>query len=84
MDLLLDDPDLDLGVDVRVKADLHLVDSEGSDRLVELDLSKLPEGMPHIASFEVKFDVRTEAYRKTKSAPARLIALIPRRMSRLT
>lgn len=39
--------------------------------LVELDLSKLPEGMPHIAGYEVKFDVRTEAYKKTKSAPAR-------------
>jgi len=39
--------------------------------LVELDLSKLPEGMPRIAGYEVKFDVRTEAYRKTKSAPAR-------------
>src|SRR5437763_981175 len=48
----------------------------GNDRpealpLIELDLSKLPEGMPHIAGYEVKFDVRTEAYRKTKSAPAR-------------
>lgn len=39
--------------------------------LVELDLSKLPEGMPKIAGYEVKFDVRTEAYKKTKSAPAR-------------
>ncbi|HEY0139551.1 MAG TPA: D-alanine--D-alanine ligase [Thermoanaerobaculia bacterium] len=39
--------------------------------LVELDLSKLPEGMPHIAGYEVKFDVRTEAYKVTKSAPAR-------------
>jgi D-alanine-D-alanine ligase len=39
--------------------------------LVELDLSKLPEGMPHIAGYEVKFDVRTEAYKKTKSAPAK-------------
>jgi len=39
--------------------------------LVELDLSKLPEGMPRIAGYEVKFDVNTEAYRKTKSAPAR-------------
>lgn len=39
--------------------------------LVELDLSKLPDGMPHIAGYEVKFDTRTEAYRKTKSAPAR-------------
>jgi D-alanine-D-alanine ligase len=48
----------------------------GNDRgealpLVELDLSKLPAGMPHIAGYEVKFDVTTEAYRKTKSAPAR-------------
>lgn len=39
--------------------------------LVELDLSKLPDGMPRIAGYEVKFDVNTEAYRKTKSAPAR-------------
>src|SRR5688500_7705161 len=38
---------------------------------VELDLSKLPEGMPRIAGYEVKFDVNTEAYRKTKSAPAK-------------
>ena len=38
---------------------------------IELDLSKLPEGMPHIAGYEVKFDVNTEAYRKTKSAPAK-------------
>ncbi|HET7435854.1 MAG TPA: D-alanine--D-alanine ligase [Thermoanaerobaculia bacterium] len=39
--------------------------------LVELDLSKLPDGMPKIAGYEVKFDVTTEAYKKTKSAPAR-------------
>lgn len=39
--------------------------------LVELDLSKLPEGMPKIAGYEVKFDVTTEAYKVTKSAPAR-------------
>ncbi|MCU1227344.1 MAG: D-alanine--D-alanine ligase [Acidobacteria bacterium] len=39
--------------------------------LIELDLSQLPEGMPHIAGYEVKFDVRTEAYQKTKSAPAK-------------
>ena len=39
--------------------------------LIELDLSKLPDGMPRIAGYEVKFDVNTEAYRKTKSAPAR-------------
>lgn len=39
--------------------------------LIELDLSKLPDGMPKIAGYEVKFDVRTEAYRNTKSAPAK-------------
>jgi D-alanine-D-alanine ligase len=39
--------------------------------LVELDLSKLPDGMPRIAGYEVKFDVTTEAYKKTKSAPAK-------------
>lgn len=39
--------------------------------LVELDLSKLPEGMPHIAGYEVKFDITTDAYKLTKSAPAR-------------
>jgi len=38
---------------------------------VELDLSKLPEGMPRIAGYEVKFDTRTEAYKVTKSAPAK-------------
>lgn len=48
----------------------------GNDRpealpLVELDLSRLPDGMPRIAGYEVKFDVNTEAYKKTKSAPAR-------------
>lgn len=39
--------------------------------LIELDLSKLPKGMPHIAGYEVKFDVTTEAYKVTKSAPAK-------------
>jgi D-alanine-D-alanine ligase len=39
--------------------------------LIELDLSKLPDGMPKIAGYEVKFDVTTEAYKVTKSAPAR-------------
>jgi D-alanine-D-alanine ligase len=39
--------------------------------LIELDLSRLPEGMPRIAGYEVKFDVTTEAYKVTKSAPAR-------------
>jgi D-alanine-D-alanine ligase len=48
----------------------------GNDRpealpLVELDLSKLPDGMPRIAGYEVKFDTTTEAYKKTKSAPAK-------------
>jgi D-alanine-D-alanine ligase len=39
--------------------------------LIELDLSKLPSDMPRIAGYEVKFDHRTEAYKKTKSAPAK-------------
>src|SRR5437588_5347682 len=38
--------------------------------LVELDLSKLPEGMPKIASYDVKFEKNTEAYKLTKSAIA--------------
>ncbi|HET8774248.1 MAG TPA: D-alanine--D-alanine ligase [Thermoanaerobaculia bacterium] len=53
-----------------------LGNDRGNDRpealpLVELDLSKLPDGMPRIAGYEVKFDVNTEAYKVTKSAPAR-------------
>lgn len=40
--------------------------------LVELDLSQLPEGTPHIAGFEVKFERETEAYKKTKSRLAEL------------
>jgi D-alanine-D-alanine ligase len=39
--------------------------------LVELDLSQLPKGTPKIAGYDVKFDESTEAYKKTKSAPAR-------------
>ena len=39
--------------------------------LIELDLSKLPPDMPRIAGYEVKFDVRTEAYKVTKSAPVK-------------
>jgi D-alanine-D-alanine ligase len=38
--------------------------------LVELDLSKLPEGLPKIASYDVKFEKHTEAHRLTKSAIA--------------
>jgi D-alanine-D-alanine ligase len=38
--------------------------------LIELDLSKLPEGTPKIAGKEVKWDKDTEHYRVTKSAPA--------------
>src|SRR5581483_2128757 len=38
--------------------------------LVELDLSKLPEGTPKIASYDVKFEKHTEAHRLTKSAVA--------------
>ncbi|MGH9393863.1 MAG: D-alanine--D-alanine ligase family protein, partial [Terriglobales bacterium] len=37
--------------------------------LIELDLSKLPEGTPRIASTEVKWERDTEAYKCTKSAP---------------
>src|SRR5438445_772141 len=36
--------------------------------LVELDLSRLPEGMPHIAGREVKWATETEAYKVTRSA----------------
>ncbi len=35
--------------------------------LVELDLSKLPEGTPKIAGTEVKWEKETEAYRRTRS-----------------
>jgi D-alanine-D-alanine ligase len=35
--------------------------------LVELDLSKLPEGMPKIASRDVKFETDSRAYKLTKS-----------------
>jgi D-alanine-D-alanine ligase len=38
--------------------------------LIELDLSKLPEGMPRVAGTEVKWEKDTEAYKVTKSAPA--------------
>jgi D-alanine-D-alanine ligase len=38
--------------------------------VVELDLSKLPEGMPRIAGAEVKWGKGTRAYRDTKSAIA--------------
>jgi D-alanine-D-alanine ligase len=38
--------------------------------LVELDLSRLPEGMPRIAGTEVKWERDTEAYKKTKPAIA--------------
>src|SRR5439155_16786015 len=38
--------------------------------LVELDFSKLPEGMPSIAGTEVKWERETDAYMKTRSAVA--------------
>jgi D-alanine-D-alanine ligase len=38
--------------------------------LVELDLSNLPEGTPRIAGTEVKWEKDSEAYRRTRSAPA--------------
>jgi D-alanine-D-alanine ligase len=37
--------------------------------LIELDLSKLPAGMPKVAGTEVKWEKETEAYKVTKSAP---------------
>ncbi|HZM63470.1 MAG TPA: ATP-grasp domain-containing protein [Vicinamibacterales bacterium] len=38
--------------------------------VIELDLSKLPDGMPRIASAEVKWGKGTKAYRDTKSSIA--------------
>ena len=38
--------------------------------MIELDLSRLPEGTPKIAGKEVKWEKETEAYKVTKSAPA--------------
>ena len=38
---------------------------------VELDLSRLPQGMPRIAGREVKWDKGSEAYELTRSAAAR-------------
>src|SRR6202030_2636564 len=38
--------------------------------LVELDLSKLPKGMPKIASSDVKFEKDSQAYKLTKSGIA--------------
>jgi len=38
--------------------------------LVELDLSRLPEGTPRIATYDVKFEKNTEVYKLTKSALA--------------
>jgi D-alanine-D-alanine ligase len=35
--------------------------------MVELDLSRLPEGTPKIASYDVKFEKNTEVYKLTKS-----------------
>jgi D-alanine-D-alanine ligase len=37
--------------------------------LVELDLSRLPAGMPRVAGTEVKWDKDSDAYKSTKSAP---------------
>ena len=52
--------------------------------VVELDLSKLPEGTPRIAGAEVKWGKGTGAYRDTKSAvaedlPEETVALLQRR-----
>jgi D-alanine-D-alanine ligase len=45
-------------------------DNAGALPVVELDLSKLPEGTPRIAAAEVKWGKGTKAYRDTKSAIA--------------
>src|SRR4029077_15583062 len=50
--------------------------------VVELDLSKLPEGTPRIAGAEVKWGKGTRAYRDTKSAvadglPDETVGLLP-------
>ena len=37
--------------------------------LIELDLSRLPDGTPRIAGTEVKWEKETEAYKVTKAAP---------------
>ncbi|HEX2330035.1 MAG TPA: D-alanine--D-alanine ligase [Candidatus Angelobacter sp.] len=37
--------------------------------LIELDLSRLPAGMPKVAGTEVKWEKDSEAYKVTKSAP---------------
>ncbi|MGH9362211.1 MAG: D-alanine--D-alanine ligase family protein, partial [Thermoanaerobaculia bacterium] len=39
--------------------------------LIELDLSGLPEGVPRIAGSEVKWEIGSEVYKKTKSAVAK-------------
>lgn len=60
----------------------------GNDRpealpLVELDLSQLPEGTPHIAGYDVKFERDSEAYRKTKSAAAELDEELTQRIQKI-
>ena len=47
---------------------------------VELDLSKLPKGMPRIAGKEVKWEKGTEAYDATRSAVADLPEELARRI----
>ena len=49
---------------------------------VELDLSKLPQGMPKIAGTEVKWEEGTEAYEKTKAfLPADLDEELQKKLS---
>jgi D-alanine-D-alanine ligase len=40
--------------------------------LIELDLSRLPDGTPKVAGFDVKYEKDSEAYRVTKSVIAEL------------
>lgn len=51
--------------------------------LVELDLSQLPDGTPHIAGYDVKFERDSEAYRKTKSAAADLDEELTQRVQKV-
>ncbi|HYS10504.1 MAG TPA: hypothetical protein VEP66_17325 [Myxococcales bacterium] len=48
--------------------------------VIELDLSRLPDGMPKIAGREVKWDKGTQAYEASCSGPAKLDDEIARRL----
>jgi len=50
--------------------------------LIELDLFQTAQGYPRIACQDVKFDHETEAYKVTKSAPAKTSMMTPRKSFR--